>query len=194
VAQKWALFSTFDKTGISNFASGLAGLGFEILATSGTAEALQNCGLTVTPISKISGLPESMDGRLKTLHGPIFAGILADRANPEHRAVLERVGVGPIEVVVVNFYPFKESSRKALPEARTVEDLDVGGPALARAAARNYQYVTVVVDPVDYPWVLKEFQHYAGNTTLETRRKLARKVFELTAEYDRAIANYLAGL
>ena len=148
--KKQALISVSDKTGVCEFAAGLAALGYEILSTGGTATALKNAGIAVTNVSDVTGFPECLDGRVKTLHPKIHAGILAMRSNPEHVATLEQLGIDPIDVIAINLYPFKATIQKpgvSLEEA--VENIDIGGPTMIRAAAKNYPDVAVVVDPAD---------------------------------------------
>ena len=151
--KKRAILSVSDKTGIVDFARELIGLGFEVLSTGGTAKALTDAGLAVTNVSDVTGFPECLDGRVKTLHPMIHAGILAMRSNPEHMEQLEKLGVTPIDVVAINLYPFKQTILKpdvTLEDA--IENIDIGGPTMIRAAAKNWQDVSVIVDPSDYPF------------------------------------------
>ncbi len=187
---KRAFLSVFDKTGIVKFAGGLKELGFEILSTGGTQSALKKAGLPVTNVSEITGFPECLDGRVKTLHPKIHAGILAMRENANHMAQIERLGVGLIDIVAVNLYPFKATISKpdvTLEEA--IENIDIGGPTMLRAAAKNWQDVAAIADPSDYERVLNELEN--GGISRETRLELCVKVFEHTAAYDALISGYL---
>jgi phosphoribosylaminoimidazolecarboxamide formyltransferase/IMP cyclohydrolase len=187
-----ALISVTDKTGIVDFARALSGFGVNIISTGGTAKALRDGGVSVTDISDYTGFPEMMDGRVKTLHPKVHGGLLGLRENPEHREIMEKYGIKPIDLVVVNLYQFEKTVAKegvSLEEA--VENIDIGGPAMLRSSAKNFRDVTVVVDPADYETVLKEMKTHGGETTLETRFRLARKVFRLTHQYDGAITRYL---
>jgi phosphoribosylaminoimidazolecarboxamide formyltransferase/IMP cyclohydrolase len=191
-AGKRALISVSDKTGIVDLARGLASLGYVILSTGGTAKALQEAGIPVEEIARYTGQPEILDGRVKTLHPKIHGGILADPTKPKHRDDLRRAGIEPIELVVVNLYPFREVARRpgaALEEV--IEMIDIGGPALLRAAAKNHGTVGVVVDPSDYPRVLEEIGR-EGGLRPATRQALAVKAFAHTASYDAAIRDELA--
>lgn len=188
--KKRAIISVSDKTGICEFAKGLKELGYEIISTGGTAAALENAGIDVVGISDITGFPECLDGRVKTLHPMVHAGILAMRSNPEHMETLKRLGISPIDIIVINLYPFKETIKKpgvSLEEA--IENIDIGGPTMLRAAAKNYKDVTVIVDPADYKTVLDSLE----NKTLDEKMRfaLASKVFEHTAAYDALIFGYL---
>lgn len=188
--KKQALISVSDKTGVCDFAAGLAALGYEILSTGGTAATLKSAGIAVTNVSDVTGFPECLDGRVKTLHPKIHAGILAMRANPEHMATLERLEINPIDVIAINLYPFKATIQKTgvtLEEA--VENIDIGGPTMIRAAAKNYQDVAVIVDPSDYQTVLAGLKD--NSLDKAARYRLALKVFEHTAAYDAMIATYL---
>ena len=188
--KKQALISVSDKTGVCEFAAGLAALGYEILSTGGTATALKNAGIAVTNVSDVTGFPECLDGRVKTLHPKIHAGILAMRSNPEHVATLEQLGIDPIDVIAINLYPFKSTIQKpgvSLEEA--VENIDIGGPTMIRAAAKNYPDVAVVVDPADYSSVLEGLKN--GSLDKAARFRLALKVFEHTAAYDALISTYI---
>lgn len=186
-----ALISVADKRHLVEFARGLVELGFEILSTGGTARALGEAGVAVVPVETVTGFPEILDGRVKTLHPAIHAAILARRDRPEHLETLGRLGLVPIELVAVNLYPFAQTA--ARPEAKfeeAIEQIDIGGPALLRAAAKNHAAVLAVVDPDDYPRVLAAVR--AGPVPEALRRELAAKVFQHTAAYDGAIAQYLA--
>jgi phosphoribosylaminoimidazolecarboxamide formyltransferase / IMP cyclohydrolase len=186
-----ALLSVFDKTGLVEFAGGLAGLGWELIASGGTAGLLRQNGLPVTDVADYTGSPEILDGRVKTLHPAIHAGLLT-RNRESDRAELTRLGWSPIDLAVVNLYPFEATIAKPdVTRFEAIENIDIGGVALIRAAAKNSDRVTLVCDPQDYPAVLKHFQ--AGGVSLEMRRQLAVKGFRLTAHYDAAISAYLAG-
>lgn len=190
---KKALLSVSDKTGLAEFARGLVSIGYELLSTGGTAKLLRTEGLAVTDISDYTGFPEMMDGRVKTLHPKVHGGILARRNRPDDMRVLAESGMAEIDVVAVNLYPFERrvfQEKCSFDEA--IEEIDIGGPTLVRAAAKNYRDVCVVIDPEDYPEVLRKLK--AGGLVEEDRLKLARKVFARIAEYDAAISNYFSGL
>ena len=192
---KRALVSVSDKTGIVGFCRELLAMGVEIFSTGGTLQKLQDAGIDAASISTITGFPEIMDGRVKTLHPKIHGGLLAVRGNASHVAQAEENGIGFIDMVVVNLYPFEETVAK--PGAtfeNAVENIDIGGPSMLRSAAKNNESVTVVTDSADYDVVLGEMRMNNGTTTRSTRLKLARKVFELTSRYDRAIADYITGI
>ncbi|MDE6442396.1 MAG: bifunctional phosphoribosylaminoimidazolecarboxamide formyltransferase/IMP cyclohydrolase [Clostridia bacterium] len=188
--KKRALVSVSDKTGVVEFCKGLAENGFEIVSTGGTAKALKEAGIKVIGISDITGFPECLDGRVKTLHPNVHAGILAMRSNPEHMAQLEKLNINTIDIVCVNLYPFKATLESGADFATCIENIDIGGPTMLRAAAKNYQDVAVIVDPEDYNKVLDELAN--GGVSLETKRLLQYKVFAHTAVYDSLISNYLA--
>jgi phosphoribosylaminoimidazolecarboxamide formyltransferase/IMP cyclohydrolase len=189
---KRALLSVSDKTGLAEFAAGLIELGYEILSTGGTARTLREAGLAVTDVAAVTGFPEMMDGRVKTLHPAIHGALLARRDVPEHLMALESQGIRLIDVVCVNLYPFEATI--ARPDAtleEAVENIDIGGPSMVRSAAKNFDSVTIVVDPADYGDVLGELR--GGGTSEETRRRLATKAFAHTSAYDGAITRYLSG-
>ncbi|MGH9797164.1 MAG: bifunctional phosphoribosylaminoimidazolecarboxamide formyltransferase/IMP cyclohydrolase, partial [Candidatus Polarisedimenticolia bacterium] len=191
MSRKRALLSVYDKTGVVDFARALDGLGYAILSTGGTAAALRKAGVAVVEVSHYTGQPEILEGRVKTLHPKIHGGILADLANEHHRADLTRHGIEPISLVVVNLYPFRETA--ARPDARLdelVEMIDVGGPAMVRAAAKNHRHAGVVVDPDDYPLVLAEIKE-RGGLQEGTRLGLAVKAFAHTSSYDAAVRDEL---
>ncbi len=188
--KKRALVSVSDKAGVVDFCKGLVECGFEIISTGGTAKVLKEAGLKVIGISEITGFPECLDGRVKTLHPNVHAGLLAMRSNPEHMKQLEELGINTIDIVCVNLYPFKATLAKGADFAECIENIDIGGPTMIRAAAKNYQDVAVIVDPKDYEKVLSELK--AGGVTLETKKYLQYKVFAHTAVYDSLISNYLA--
>jgi phosphoribosylaminoimidazolecarboxamide formyltransferase/IMP cyclohydrolase len=188
-----ALLSVTDKSGILEFARGLSALGIEILSTGGTARILREGGVAIRDVSEVTGFPEMLDGRLKTIHPRIAGGILAIRANREHMAALAEHGIPPIDMVVVNLYAFeKYAEREGVAVAELIENIDIGGPTMIRAAAKNYQDVAVVVAPEDYPAVLDELRAAGGTLSHKTHWNLAVKAFHLTARYDRAISSRLA--
>jgi len=189
-----ALLSVSDKSGIVELARGLAALGVELISTGGTAKLLQKEGLTVTEVSAYTGFPEMLDGRVKTLHPKIHGGLLARRDDPAHTAAMKKAGFPPIDLLVVNLYPFQATV--ADPDCRldeAIENIDIGGPAMLRAAAKNYAGVAVVVDPADYSKITDELKSH-GAVADATRFNLAQKVFAHTAAYDGAVANYLSSL
>lgn len=188
--KKRALISVSDKTGIVEFAKGLEENGFEVVSTGGTLKALNAAGVKAIDISSVTGFPECLDGRVKTLHPNVHAGLLAMRSNPEHMAFLEKMNIVPIDVVAVNLYPFKATiSKPGVELQEAIENIDIGGPTMIRSAAKNYQDVAVVVDPADYAVVLDELK--AGGVTKETKFRLMYKVYQHTSYYDTLIANYL---
>ncbi|WP_424361229.1 bifunctional phosphoribosylaminoimidazolecarboxamide formyltransferase/IMP cyclohydrolase [Methylocystis parvus] len=187
-----ALLSVSDKTGLVEFARALAGHGVELVSTGGTRKALADAGLPVRDISDLTHFPEMMDGRLKTLHPKVHGGLLAIRENPEHEAAMLAHDIRPIDLLVVNLYPFEATLAKGAPFEECVENIDIGGPAMIRAASKNHDDVAVVVDPSDYAAVMDEMAGSGGATTLATRRRLAQKAFARTAAYDAAISNWLA--
>ncbi len=187
-----ALLSVSDKTGVAEFAAGLADLGVEIVSTGGTAGLLREKGLKVREVSQVTGFPELLSGRIKTLHPKIHGGILAVRSDPEQQEQIRAQGIDLIDLVAVNLYPFDKTA--ADPRAKfedLIENIDIGGPTMIRAAAKNFEDVTVVVDPIDYPSVLEEARKNAGCTSRETRARLARKAFATTAAYDGVISTTL---
>lgn len=188
--RKNAIISVSDKRGIESFAKGLHTAGYEIFATGKTFEFLRSYSIPAVKIEEITKFPEILGGRVKTLHPAVFGGILA-RREEEHLKELKELGLRPYDVVVVNLYPFEGAKKKGLKEEELIEFIDIGGPSLIRAAAKNYRWVTVVVSPDDYLEVLEEIQKY-GETSLELRKKLALKAFALTAFYDAMIAEYFA--
>ncbi len=186
-----ALISVFDKRGLTDFARGLTGLGIEILSTGGTRKALEEAGIPVTPVSQITGHPELLGGRVKTLHPEIHAGILADRARAAHLTELQEHGIQPIDLVVVNLYPFRETAASEAPFEQVIEMVDIGGPGMIRGAAKNFRGVTVVVDPDDYTQVLAALEDGERLVGEPVRRGLAIKAFRHTQAYDAAIAAWL---
>jgi len=194
VTVRRALISVSKKDGLVPFVQFLAGRGVEILSTGGTAKALREAGVTVKDVSEFTGSPEVMDGRVKTLHPRVHGGILARRAVPGHLKDLETLGGGPIDLVLVNFYPFEAvSGRPGVAVEEVVENIDIGGPSMVRSAAKNFESVIVVVDPKDYD-DLKSQIETSGGVDLATRQRLSGKAFERTSQYDGAIARYLSGV
>jgi phosphoribosylaminoimidazolecarboxamide formyltransferase/IMP cyclohydrolase len=187
-----ALISVSDKSGLVEFARALTAEGIELISTGGTRKALADAGLPVLDISELTGFPEMMDGRVKTLHPKVHGGLLAIRENEEHAAAMRSHGIRPIDLLVVTLYPFEATVAKDADFATCIENIDIGGPAMIRAAAKNHADVTVVVDPSDYAVVLTEIREHGGATTLALRRKLAGKAYARTAVYDAAIANWFA--
>jgi len=191
MAKARALLSVYDKTGIAEFAAELAKLGYEIISTGGTYKHLKEAGIEVKEVSEVTGFPEALDGRVKTLHPAVHAGILARRGDKSHMDRIKELGITPVDIVVNNLYPFKQTISKdnvTLQEA--IENIDIGGPSMLRAAAKNFESVTVITDPADYAPVLHELNEN-GDTSVETRSKLAAKAFARTAQYDALIASYL---
>ncbi len=187
-----ALISLTDKSGIEGFAMLLEELGIEILSTGGTAKKMRESSITVKDVSEFTGFPEMLDGRVKTLHPKVHAGILHQRENPSHQDQMVEHGLETIDLVAVNLYAFDKATRDPnCTVANAIENIDIGGPTMLRAAAKNFQDVTVIVDPADYPQVISEIKEH-GNTTLVTRFRLAVKVFQLTSTYDTAIAEWLS--
>jgi phosphoribosylaminoimidazolecarboxamide formyltransferase / IMP cyclohydrolase len=187
-----ALISVSDKTGLVEFASGLASHGVELISTGGTARALKDAGLAVRDVSELTGFPEMMDGRVKTLHPKVHGGLLAVRDNKAHAAAMATHGIAPIDLLVVNLYPFEATVAKGGDYDDCIENIDIGGPAMIRAAAKNHADVAVVVEPEDYTVVLAELSQHGGATTLALRKKLAAKAYARTASYDAAISNWFA--
>ena len=187
-----AIISVTDKSGIVEFAKSLSALGVQILSTGGTARALRDGGISVTDISDYTGFPEMMDGRVKTLHPKVHGGLLGLRDNPEHVEMMKAHGIKTIDMVVVNLYQFEKTvAKEGVTLEEAIENIDIGGPSMLRSSAKNFRYVTVIVDPADYEVVLREMKKTGGETTLKTRFRLARKVFQLTHQYDGAISEYL---
>ena len=187
-----ALISVSDKNGIATFARALEGQGVDIISTGGTAELLRKEKIPVREISSFTAFPEVLEGRVKTLHPRVHGGLLYKRGNPKHEAEARECGFEPIDLVVVNLYPFEETIRKPdVTLAEAIENIDIGGPSMIRSAAKNYESVTVVIDPADYDVVLENMRENNGQTTLKLRERLAIKAFIKTSEYDRAISNFL---
>ena len=187
-----ALISVSDKTGLIEFATALAKTGVELLSTGGTAKALRAAGLAVRDVAEITGFPEMMDGRVKTLHPMVHGGLLALRDNPDHLAAMDRHKIGAIDLLVVNLYPFEATVASGADYDDCIENIDIGGPAMIRAAAKNHAFVGVVVDPEDYADVLAELAAHGG-TTLAFRQRLARTAYARTAAYDAAVSSWMAG-
>jgi phosphoribosylaminoimidazolecarboxamide formyltransferase/IMP cyclohydrolase len=188
-----ALLSVSDKTGLVDLARGLADLGVELISTGGTRKALAEAGLPVRDISEVTGFPEILDGRVKTLHPRVHGGILAVRDNPEHTATLQAQGIQPIDLVVCNLYPFEATvARPGSSHEEVVENIDIGGPSMVRSAAKNYHDVAILTDPAQYPAILEELRANRGALTLATRQRLAAAAFARTAAYDSAISTYFA--
>jgi phosphoribosylaminoimidazolecarboxamide formyltransferase/IMP cyclohydrolase len=190
-----ALISVTDKTGVADFARELHAMGVEVLSTGGTARALTEAGLKVLEVADFTGFPEMLDGRVKTLHPKVHAGILFRRDLSAHVNQMAAHHLKPIDLVCVNLYAFEATvARQGVTLEEAIENIDIGGPTLLRAAAKNYASVTVVIDPADYGTVLAEMRAHEHATTLETRFALARKVFASTSAYDAAITSYLRGI
>src|SRR6186997_2684745 len=187
-----ALISVSDKTGLTDFARALSSHGIELISTGGTAKAIADAGLKVRDVSDLTGFPETMDGRVKTLHPKVHGGLLAIRDNKEHAEAMKAHGIAPIDLLVVNLYPFEETVDKGADYEDCIENIDIGGPAMIRAAAKNHDDVAVVVESQDYSAVLDELAASQGATTLTLRRRLAAKAYARTAAYDAAISNWFA--
>ncbi len=188
---KRAVISVSNKSGLSELAPFLKNYGVEMLSTGGTKKYLDSVGVGPIEISAYTGFPEIMDGRVKTLHPKVHGGILNIRENNEHQKAMESLGIKHIDMIIVNLYPFKEVVDKGCTFEEAIENIDIGGPSMIRAAAKNYRYVTVVVDPEDYPRVMDDMKKNNGGTTEELRFYLAKKVFYFTSDYDNAIYTYL---
>jgi phosphoribosylaminoimidazolecarboxamide formyltransferase/IMP cyclohydrolase len=191
---KRALLSVSDKTGLLDLARGLAAHGVELLSTGGTAKAIRDAGLTVIEVADYTGFPEMLDGRVKTLHPKIHGGLLGRRDLDEHVKAMQQHGIGNIDLVCVNLYPFAQVTARGCTLDEAIENIDIGGPSMLRSAAKNHAAVTVLVDPADYAVVLDEMKANGGATTFATRQRLAKKVFRTTAAYDGMIADYLGNL
>ncbi len=187
-----ALISVSDKTGLLDFAKALHERGVELVSTGGTCASLKAAGLPIDDVSDVTGFPEMMDGRVKTLHPKIHGGLLAIRANPVHQASMLAHGIGAIDLLVVNLYPFEQTVQAGKGWDDCIENIDIGGPAMIRAAAKNHTDVAVIVDTADYPLLLKELETHNGSTPLDLRRQLAAKAYARTASYDAAISNWFA--
>jgi phosphoribosylaminoimidazolecarboxamide formyltransferase/IMP cyclohydrolase len=187
-----ALLSVSDKTGLAELGRALAQRGVELVSTGGTAKALREAGLEVKDVSDLTGFPEMMDGRVKTLHPKVHGGLLAVRDDPEHAAAMEAHGIGAIDLVVVNLYPFAETVARGAGRDEVIENIDIGGPSMVRSAAKNHRYVAIVTDPADYGELIEALEANDGATSLDLRRRLAAKAFAATASYDGAIAQWFA--
>ena len=187
-----ALISVSDKSGVLDFARELSSFNIRFLSTGGTAKMLRDAGLQVKDVSEHTGFPEMMDGRVKTLHPKIHGGLLGVRSNPEHVKTMKEHGIENIDMVVINLYPFEQTiSRPESTFNDAIENIDIGGPAMLRSAAKNFESVTVIIDPSDYRPVLDEMKKNGGAVSKETNYRLAVKVFETTSGYDRKISDYL---
>jgi phosphoribosylaminoimidazolecarboxamide formyltransferase / IMP cyclohydrolase len=193
VAVKTALLSVSDKTGIVELARALSERGIVLVSTGGTHKAISDAGLAVRDVSEITGFPEVMDGRVKTLHPGVHGGLLAIRDDPEHVEAMEIHGIQAIDLAIINLYPFEEVRAKGGDYPTTVENIDIGGPAMIRAAAKNHAYVTVLTDPADYPALIEELESAKGATSYAFRQKMAANAYARTAAYDAAISNWFAG-
>jgi phosphoribosylaminoimidazolecarboxamide formyltransferase/IMP cyclohydrolase len=189
-----ALISVSDKTGIIDFARELKSFNVEIISTGGTAKTLRDAGIDVRDISEVTGFPEMMDGRVKTLHPRVHGGLLALRDNPEHVVAMEQHGIAPIDMVVVNLYPFAETiAREGTTREDAIEQIDIGGPAMIRSAAKNARDVAVVVAPSQYTTIITELKENHGSLSIVTRERLAQEAFQQTAQYDSTVSSYLGG-
>src|SRR6059058_4474576 len=192
VPARRALISLSDKTGLDELAVGLPRHGVEIVSTGGTAAKLRELGADVRDISDLTGFPEMMDGRVKTLHPKVHGGLLGVRDNPEHAAAMDEHQIAAIDLVVVNLYPFLSTVMSGADRDMVIENIDIGGPSMVRSAAKNHAFVAIVTDPADYAELLAELDANGGATSLQFRRKLAAKAYALTAEYDSTIAQWFA--
>lgn len=188
-----ALLSVSDKTGLVDLARALADRGVELLSTGGSARTLREAGLPVKDVAEVTGFPEMMDGRVKTLHPMVHGGLLALRDNDAHLAAMEEHGIGPIDLLVVNLYPFEETVAKGADYDTCIENIDIGGPAMIRAAAKNHAFVSTVTDVEDYQPLLAELETHGGQTTLAFRQQLAQRAYARTAAYDAAVSTWFAG-
>ena len=189
---KRALLSVSDKAGLADLGAALARHGVELVSTGGTAKALREAGLAVMDISDLTGFPEMMDGRVKTLHPKVHGGLLAVRDNPEHVAAMEAHGIGAIDLVVVNLYPFAQTVAKGASRDEIIENIDIGGPSMVRSAAKNHASVAIVTDPADYSELIAAMDDNAGATDYDFRRRLAAKAYAATAAYDAMISQWFA--
>ena len=189
---KHALISVTDKTGVVDFARALSEeFGATIISTGGTARTIAEAGVAVTPIEEVTGFPEMMNGRVKTLHPKVHGGLLARRDVPEHMQQAADMGIEMIDMVVVNLYAFEKTVESGADFATCIENIDIGGPSMLRSSAKNFESVAVVIDPASYDDILEEMRANGGATTRETRQKLALRVFQTTGAYDTAIANWM---
>ena len=192
VPVKRALISLSDKSGLDRLAEGLSKLGVELVSTGGTAAKLRELGHRVRDILELTGFPEMMDGRVKTLHPKVHGGLLGVRDNPEHAAAMEEHQIGAIDLVVVNLYPFEATVARGASRDEIIENIDIGGPSMVRSSAKNHAFVAVVTDPADYDELLGELDQNGGATSLAFRKRLAAKAFALTAAYDSMISQWFA--
>jgi phosphoribosylaminoimidazolecarboxamide formyltransferase / IMP cyclohydrolase len=192
IAIRRALLSVSDKAGLAELGAGLAARGVELVSTGGTAKALRDAGLAVRDVSDLTGFPEMMDGRVKTLHPTVHGGLLALRDNPEHVAAMEAHGIGAIDLVVVNLYPFEATVAKGASRTEIIENIDIGGPSMVRSAAKNHGFVTILTDPADYAELVEELAANEGATSPAFRIRMACKAYARTAAYDAAIASWFA--
>ena len=190
VVIKRALLSVSDKTGLVELGQALSGRGVELVSTGGTAGALRDAGLAVRDVSELTGFPEMMDGRVKTLHPKVHGGLLAVRDNPEHAAAMEAHAIGAIDLVVVNLYPFEATWQRGANRDEMIENIDIGGPSMVRSAAKNHAFVTILTDPADYPALLAQLDDRDGSTGFDFRKAMAAKAFGATAAYDAMIARW----
>ena len=189
---KRALLSVSDKDGLADLGKALSERGVELVSTGGTAKALRDAGLDVRDVSDLTGFPEMMDGRVKTLHPKVHGGLLALRDNQEHVTAMAEHQIGPIDLVVVNLYPFEQTVAKGAERAEVIENIDIGGPSMVRSAAKNHGFVTIVTDPADYDALLDEMSANDGATSDAFRIRMAGKAYARTAAYDAAIASWFA--
>ena len=192
VTPKRALLSVSDKTGVVELAGKLHAMGLELISTGGTAKALAGAGLPVCDVSEITGFPEIMDGRVKTLHPAVHGGLLAIRDDDEHKTAMNEHNIPEIDLAIVNLYPFAATVKSGAAPADCIENIDIGGPAMIRASAKNHAYVTIVTDPSDYDLLVENLETNAGKVSLEFRKQMAAKAFSLTASYDASVANWFA--
>lgn len=185
-----ALLSVSDKTGIVPLGEALVAHGVELVSTGGTAKVLREAGLAVKDISELTGFPEMMDGRVKTLHPVVHGGLLAVRDDAAHMAAMAEHAIGAIDLVVVNLYPFEATVARGATRPDIIENIDIGGPSMVRSAAKNHAFVAIVTDPADYPALMAEMAANGGATTLDLRRRLAARAFAATAAYDGMIASW----
>ena len=187
-----AFLSVSDKAGLEDLGRTLTRFGVELVSTGGTAKALRDAGLAVKDVSELTGFPEMMDGRVKTLHPKVHGGLLAVRGNAEHEAAMQDHDIAPIDLLIVNLYPFEETVAHGAGYDETIENIDIGGPALIRAAAKNHAHVSVIVDPADYDGLITALMDSNGTTSLEDRKRWAAKAYARTGTYDAAIAGWFA--
>lgn len=190
---KKVIISVSNKAGVLECAQELSKFGVEILSTGGTAKSLREAGLAIKDVSEYTGFPEMLDGRVKTLHPKVHGGLLGRRSNPEHVSKMKEYNIDPIDMIIVNLYPFEETvAKKDCTLEDAIENIDIGGPTMLRSAAKNYEDVTVIVDPADYQKVIAEMKANNGVVSKATNFYLAKKVFQRTSQYDAAITHYLA--